>query len=200
MENMVGPPGAWKITEMFPLEFLKSQGLNEHNTLLEIGCGVLRVGIHLIRYLDANSYTGIDIRPEVIDISHQRVAKHQLGSKNPILLTTNSFGHENLENIKFDYVLAFQVLYHLEDFLVELCMQQVSRRLKRNGRFFANVNVVAPPASWQEFPLVQRPLEFYRTIAEQHGLSMEVLGQLKEFGYSQKLGGHRNHMIVFSKP
>lgn len=199
LESLVGPAGGWKLTERFPLEFLRSQSLEEHDSVLEIGCGVLRVGTHLISYLDANGYVGIDIRPEVIDISHKQIAKHRLGNKNPIVITSDSFGQDDLENKEFDYVLAFQVLYHLEDEIAERCFEEVSKRLKSDGQFFANVNVEAQPASWREFPLVQRSLDFYRNMGEQYGLTMKVIGQLKDFGFTDKLGGHRNHMLLFVK-
>jgi len=200
LESLVGPPGAWKLTEKFPLEFLQSQGLASSDTLLEIGCGVLRVGTHLINYLEPNGYAGVDIRSEVIDISHELVAENKLGSKNPALITSEKFGAEYFQDKRFNYVIAFQVLYHLSDDIVEDCFLEVAKRLSSNSKFYANVSIgEEADGSWREFPFVKRPFDFYESLGKKYKLKMDILGTLEEFGYSKNLGGHRNHMLMFTQ-
>jgi 2-polyprenyl-3-methyl-5-hydroxy-6-metoxy-1,4-benzoquinol methylase len=199
LEALVGPPGAWAVSSEFPLKFLTHVGLEPHHKLLEIGCGVLRGGIPLIRYLNANCYTGYDIRTQSIELAHEQLAKNRVADKNPSLFVSSEFGRDVLEDRRFDRVLAFQVLYHLEDHLARECIAATAEFIERGGIFFANVNVVGHPAKWMEFPYVQRPLEFYESLASQSGLEMKVLGQLGEYGYSRKLGGYTNHMLAFTK-
>jgi hypothetical protein len=50
----------------FQLDFLLRQGLRKDDVLLDLGCGCLRGGIHLIRYLAAEKYLGMDISAEVV--------------------------------------------------------------------------------------------------------------------------------------
>jgi len=56
LEAMVGPPGVWKDCRDFQINFLRKMGLKTHHQVLDIGCGPLRGGIPLIRYLDAGNY------------------------------------------------------------------------------------------------------------------------------------------------
>ncbi|HUF73005.1 MAG TPA: class I SAM-dependent methyltransferase [Gammaproteobacteria bacterium] len=196
---MVGPPGAWQPSAEFPLAFLSRHGLASHHRLLEIGCGVLRGGIHLIRYMDAGCYVGIDIRPEAINEAHREIANHKLAAKNPVVFVTDNFGIDLFSSPQFDYVLAFQVFYHLQDNLVGDCLRATAEYMRPGATLYANVNVVQEPGVWQEFPYVQRPLEFYESLCSGTRLEMNVLGQLAEFGYSNRLAGRTNHMLAFVK-
>ena len=160
---------------------------------------MLRGGIPLIRYLSAGAYVGLDIRSEAIDEAYRLLAKHHLSEKNPRLLVSRDFGRRALSDCSFDFALAFQVFYHLEDALLADCLAAVSEQLQEGGLLYANVNVLQHPGSWGKFPLVQRPLEFYDAVSAASGLRMRVLGQLQDFGYPRKLGGHTNHMLQFRK-
>ena len=43
-------------------EYLIEQNLQPHHKLLDVGCGALRSGKHIIPYLDVKNYYGIDYR------------------------------------------------------------------------------------------------------------------------------------------
>ncbi|CAN0116975.1 unnamed protein product, partial [Chrysoparadoxa australica] len=88
------------------------------------------------------------------------------------------FDHE------FDFMFAFSVLIHLEDSISEACFQFVSKYLKADGTFFANVNIEQhDDAKWQGFPVVFRTLDFYEKMAAANGLKVRNMGQIKDFGH-----------------
>src|SRR5262245_52171544 len=72
LESMVGPPGAWQATARFQLAFLRRMGLRPSHRVLDIGCGPLRGGLPLIRYLDRGRYTGIEVRGEALAEAAER--------------------------------------------------------------------------------------------------------------------------------
>lgn len=195
LEEMVGPPGVWNESRDFQIDFLTRMGLQPQHKVLDIGCGPLRGGIPLIRYLDQNNYTGIDIRPQVIKEAHQQIIKAKLSGKNPSILATNSFGRNELPKEKYDFIWCFQVLYHLDDELLDACLQQISRFLKPGAACYTNVNTNIDEGSWKEFPFVKRPIDLYNSLSEKHFMRIKNLGQLREHGYTQKVSGQFNHML-----
>lgn len=196
LEAMVGPPGMWKETRRFQIDFLRRNGLRPSHSLLDIGCGPLRGGIPLIRYLDSSGYTGFDIRPGVVEEAWQQVNIEQLQFKSPNIVVSESFGRDELGNERFDYIWCFQVLYHLTDDLVEHLFAQLAARLAIDGCCYANVNTVWNDGKWLDFPYVRRSLEFYETVASQFGLCTTSLGQLRNWGYSEKVPGQFDHILA----
>ena len=61
LESLVGPQNCWEQLTEYQIALLKDIGLAPHHTLLDIGCGPLAGGLNIIRYLEKNSYVGIDI-------------------------------------------------------------------------------------------------------------------------------------------
>ena len=49
------------------LDFLKSQGLEPHHTLLDVGCGSLRGGMWIMAYLNPGCYVGIDKDADMLE-------------------------------------------------------------------------------------------------------------------------------------
>ena len=195
LEAMVGPPGVWQESRDFQIDFLRRKNLQPAHRVLDIGCGPLRGGIPLIRYLNASRYTGLDIRPSVVEEAWRQIEKEDLVSKLPCVLVSDGFGRDELGDIKFDYIWCFQVLYHLDDDLVEQCLEQVASRLAADGRCYANINVVSEEGTWLEFPYLRRSLDFYEALANKFGLVTLDLGQQREWGYTDKVPGQFDHLL-----
>jgi SAM-dependent methyltransferase len=197
LESEVGPPGFWKQTRDFQIDFLRKRGLRPEHNFLDLGCGVLRGGLPLIEYLAPGRYTGADLRESCILESGRLISEFDLTEKRPQLLSTSCFGINELEPSSFDYIWNFQLLYHLDDTGVQDCLRAISKLLRTDGVAFANVHPGNPLSSgtWKEFPFVPRPLETYSAWALQAGLRCEDLGILKAYGYPQALAGHKNHML-----
>ena len=195
LEAMVGPPGVWKESRDFQIRFLRQMGLKTSDKVLDIGCGPLRGGLPLIKYLDKGMYVGVDIRPEVIDEAKNQIAINRLEDKAARLIVSSTFGQGCFEEERFDYVWCFQVLYHLSDELAERCFAQIAAVLDLDGVCYCNVNIDGDEGQWKEFPFLKRPLAFYQDLALKHGLKLSDMGQLKSFGYTTKVPGQFNNML-----
>src|SRR5205823_12654151 len=55
----VGPPEDYDLVAAMTFNLLTTLGLRQHHSLLDIGCGSLRVGLLLIPYLNRGTYFGI---------------------------------------------------------------------------------------------------------------------------------------------
>jgi cyclopropane fatty-acyl-phospholipid synthase-like methyltransferase len=196
LEAMVGRPGLWQVTRSWQFDFLRQRGLEPGQRLLEMGCGPLRGGIPLIRYLDHAHYTGIDINPKSVAVAWRQIEREGLIQRAPRVVYSDSFGRRELEGQRFDVIWAFQVLYHLEDKIASECIEQARALLEPDGLMLANVNTTNDESRWKDLPYVKRPLEFYEQLAQRNGLTVRSLGKMSEFGYTQATG-KLNDMLEF---
>ncbi|MEM6816992.1 MAG: class I SAM-dependent methyltransferase, partial [Bacteroidota bacterium] len=124
----------------FQINFLKRHGLSPDHKFLDLGCGTLRGGIPVLKYLNTGNYYGIDIREETIIEAKAEVKEERLSLKQPKLIFFEDFSQLQI-NQKFDLIWAFSVLIHMEDDILDKCILFVKEHLKAGGRFFANVNL-----------------------------------------------------------
>lgn len=180
---LVGPAKLWKYKQEFQIRFLKSQGLQKTDTLLDLGCGTLRGGVAIIDFLDANNYYGIDIRENVLAEGKEALKEHNLENKKPTLISFKTFDDLYLPE-KFDVIFSFSVLIHLEDDIAENYFKFVSNHLLDNGVFYVNVNIGNKnDGKWLEFPIAFRSLEFYKSLCDKNDLNMDIIATLRELGH-----------------
>jgi len=179
---LVGHPDLWKMKRDFQIMFLKTHGLVQSDSLSDLGCGTLRGGIPLIEYLNEGGYFGLEVRPEVLVEARKELADANLVAKRPTLLLLSE---TNLLPVQhFDYVWAFSVLIHMDDESLRKAIALVSNTLSGKGVFFANVNIGSgKELEWQGFPVVRRPLEFYKKVAADYGLDVVDMGEIRSLGH-----------------
>ena len=172
--RMVGPAHQAEAKRAFQLGFLQASGLQPGHRLLDLGCGVLRGGVPLIRLLEAGHYVGLDISAERLRQARMELREQGLEHKQVQLLQ----GYEQLHSFAaaFDYIWAYQVLIHMPDEIAEESLDRLAQCLAPNGTIFGTVNLgPCTEGSWQEYPCVSRPLEFYRELAAARRLQVEVV-------------------------
>jgi SAM-dependent methyltransferase len=91
---------------------LKAAGARSSSRVLDVGCGALRLGYWLVRFLEPDCYCGLDPNPKYV----QAGLKHAIGEK-LAMLKRPRFDH-NMEfdfsvfGVKFDYVIARSIFSH----------------------------------------------------------------------------------------
>jgi len=197
--SLVGPAKLWKIKRDFQIHFLKSVGLKPQHYFLEIGCGTLRGAIPIIDYLEKSHYFGIEVREKVLEEGKKELREANLVEKLPALTFAEHISTVQLQR-EFDYIWAFSVLIHMMDEILKDCLSVVSRHLKKDGYFYANVNTsTKPDGEWQGFPIVHRSLEFYKSECSVNGLNVETVGTLKELGHITQTQADEHQMLKVSK-
>lgn len=91
---------------------LLEHGLRSDHRLLDLGCGALRLGYWLVRFLDAGRYFGIEPEPQMLKPG----LKYALGEdivkvKQPSFSDNATFDF-SVFSTKFDYVLARSIITH----------------------------------------------------------------------------------------
>jgi len=130
-----GKAEVWELRGSFQLYFLKKMGLQPSCKLLDIGCGPLRAGIHLIKFLNQGNYCGVDYNESFIRAAKKIVEDKGLSEKKPTLHAVKNFDFSCL-NGNFDFAIAFSVLNHCNRFQRHHFLKVVHKTLKRNGRLY----------------------------------------------------------------
>src|SRR5215831_2791013 len=71
----VGPPEDYDLIAAMTFNLLTTLGLRQHHSLLDVGCGSLRIGRLLIPYLNQGNYFGIEPNEWLV----QQGIKRELG-------------------------------------------------------------------------------------------------------------------------
>jgi cyclopropane fatty-acyl-phospholipid synthase-like methyltransferase len=198
--SLVGSMTLWKMKRDFQIEYLKSVGLKPDHYLLDLGCGTLRGGIPIITYLQKGHYVGIESRKHILDEGKKELLRYDLKDKEPQLILSDDIATITL-NINFDFIWAFSVLIHMEDKILNDCLDFVQRHLKNSGFFYANMNIGEQEnGSWQGFPVVWRSLDFCEELGSHHGLIVTDMGTLESLGHlSGSISQDSQRMIRFNK-
>jgi SAM-dependent methyltransferase len=130
-----GGSESWDSRGLFQLNLLQSRGLKPSSTLLDIGCGPLRAGLHFIRYLAAGNYCGFDYNKSFISVCQRVIEENDLAGKLPTVLTLTGFDMTTIGR-EFDYAIAFSVLNHCNEAQRKLFLMNIGRRLAPGGKLF----------------------------------------------------------------
>ncbi len=194
--------GMWDEVGPLQLEFLRGQGLLPADTLVDIGCGPMRGGIHFVRYLDDGNYYGIDINESLITAGIEELRAAGLESKHAHLAVTGDFDAQQF-GIKFDYVIAISLFTHLYANHIVRCMKRVREVMAPGTKFYASF--FGAPSSGHLEPITHVPRitshfdsdPFHQSVdelaymAKVAGLEMAVIG---DWGHPR-----RQQMALFSR-
>jgi SAM-dependent methyltransferase len=131
--------GLWDEMGRLQIDFLRAAGLRPSDTLLDVGCGSLRGGVHFVRYLEPGRYHGIDKDAGLIRAGLQiELPRAGLADRLPPrnLAVTDAFDAERF-GVSFDVAWAQSVFTHLPARDVRRCLERIARSVRPGGRFFA---------------------------------------------------------------
>jgi SAM-dependent methyltransferase len=175
----------WRQIGKLQFDFLKLHGLQPQDRILEIGCGNLRAGWHLIRYLEPGNYYGIDISQQVLFAAQQTVIDRGLMDRRPYLVLVKDMDLAFLPDQAFDVVHAHSVFSHAPLDVIEDCFAHVGRVMKPGGYF----DFTFKRTEGQEYGKLREDF-YYRTetlisAAEKHGLRARFMDDWEALGHSQ---------------
>lgn len=203
LDMMVGPIGYWSELQQYQFGALKRLGLKPGHRLLDVGCGPLQGGLAYIAYLDEGNYAGIDVSAEAIAEGKRQVEESGLASKKPFLAVSDTFGEKELAGRHFDYIWCSQMLYHLDETLIEKYFKQAAKMLAPKGKFYGDIigypNNITENSSWSGFRFNLHSVESLRKIARRFKLTVRDLGQIVQYGYPASISLHTNILLEFTK-
>ena len=134
----VGPPEDYDLVAAMAFNLLTTLGLRQHHSLLDIGCGSLRIGRLLIPYLNRGKYFGVEPNEWLVDEGISRELGETLVEiKRPIFFFSNSPDTISQAKISFDFALAQSIFSHCGLDLIQAWLSAISRSLARDGGLVA---------------------------------------------------------------
>lgn len=187
--------GMWEEIGKLQLDFLVSQGLKPGHVFVDVACGSLRAGVHLVPYLDEGNYLGIEKEEELIKAGVEKELGRELADKKkPEFVISSSFEFEKFSR-RPDYGIAQSLFTHLPPAIIETCFAKLRTFMQPDGRFYATYFESDSPASNPEEP-------------HDHGFFVYTRRQMEEFGekhgwkaeYIGKWNHPRDQVIVCYRP
>jgi SAM-dependent methyltransferase len=136
--------GLWDELGELQVDFLKSQGLQPHHRVLDIGCGSLRAGVKLVRFLDTGNYFGTDLNDSLLRAGYDvEISREGLTHKLPRAnLAVDEEFKLPFEQAQFDFALAQSVFTHLPLNYLRICLERLSEIVAAEAKFFVTIFAV----------------------------------------------------------
>lgn len=128
--------GHWEEIGQLQRDFLVQQGLEPRQRFLDVGCGSLRAGRHLVEHLDPGHYYGIDVNRDLIVAGYDTELTEGQRGRLPVgnLRSTDRFDADF--DVAFDMAIAQSVFTHISLNHIRLCLHRVAQVMRPGGRFF----------------------------------------------------------------
>jgi SAM-dependent methyltransferase len=175
----VGPPEDYDLIAAMTFNLLTTLGLRQHHSLLDVGCGSLRIGRLLIPYLNRGKYFGIEPNEWLV----REGIKRELGETLLQIKSPTFFFSDSPETIaqgenSFDFALAQSIFSHCGLDLITNWLSAISRALAEDGALvatFLSGEEDSPSKGWVYPECVSyRPAALIDAAAEA-GLRFELL-------------------------
>lgn len=120
-------------------DIILSSGCTPESHVLEVGCGCLSAGMHLIRFLNPDRYAGIDPNEWLREVAlRQPGAAEVQATRRPVFASNLEFDPSEFGR-QFDFVLSHSILSHAAHWQLPLFLKNVGKCLSPAGRIFASL-------------------------------------------------------------
>ncbi len=136
--------GVWDSHGLHQLEFMQRHGLKPEHAFLDVGCGCLRAGRHLVDVLDPGNYYGVDANLSLLQIGYDVELTEEQRKRLPV---TNLRANDRFDvdfGVQFDFAVAQSVFTHVSLNHIRLCLYRLAKVMKPGGVFYATFFERAP--------------------------------------------------------
>ncbi|MBA3831209.1 MAG: sulfatase-like hydrolase/transferase [Chthoniobacterales bacterium] len=175
----VGPPDRYDLVAAMTFNLLTTLGLRQNHSLLDLGCGSLRVGRVLIPYLNRGKYFGLEPNEWLVqDGIRNEIGETLLRIKRPRFLFTDSpLRLQEVSNV-FDFAIAQSIFSHCGLDLIAAWLGAIAKKLASTGALVATFfsgDKDSTKAGWTYPGCVTYKPDTLERLASGAGLRFEVL-------------------------
>jgi len=116
------------------LSYLVKLGLKPDDACVDYGCGTLRVGVHLIKYLNRGRYWGLDISEFLINEGQSLIGNELWEEKQPNLKVISDESVTQAAAAKASFLISTKVLIHVHPDELKEYLYDVVRIIKPSGQ------------------------------------------------------------------
>jgi SAM-dependent methyltransferase len=148
----VGPPQRFDFMSSTQFALLHTFGLREEDSMLDVGCGSLRLGRLLIPFLQPGRYCGVDPNAWLIEEGIRReLGADAVRLKQPSFATNSDFDFSTFGR-QFDFVIAQSIATHTGPDMLDQLIAGAASVIADEGLFLFSYirepGASAPPAGW----------------------------------------------------
>jgi SAM-dependent methyltransferase len=175
----VGPPDRYDLVAAMTFNLLTTLGLRQHHSLLDVGCGSLRIGRLLIPYLNKDKYFGIEPNEWLVrEGVRNEVGETLLQIKHPRFFFTDSPVVLNEMQARFDFAVAQSIFSHCGLDLITRWISFIANSLTPSGALIATFfpsETDNTKEGWIYPGCVSYKPDTLRKVATEAGLRFEIL-------------------------
>jgi ubiquinone/menaquinone biosynthesis C-methylase UbiE len=123
----------WKEHQEMQARFLLSKGLTPDSTVLDVGCGPLRLGVALIPRLTRGWYYGVDINADTLKAGRKVLSDAGVEASRVTLVCSADFDTALVDR-PIDIAFSNSLFSHLSLNSVLMCLKRVRGVIKEDGR------------------------------------------------------------------
>jgi len=134
----VGPPEDYDLIAAMTFNLLTTLGLRQHHSLLDVGCGSLRIGRLLIPYLNQGKYFGVEPNEWLVEEGiNGELGQSLVEIKRPTFLFSESPTSIVQAESAFNFAVAQSIFSHCGLDLIKGWLSAISRSLAKDGALVA---------------------------------------------------------------
>ena len=131
------PLEAFEYSSRDPLCLALMEGLTPDSTVLEVGCGCLRVGYWFVRYLNAGKYFALEPNQRMLEAGRELILRQMEAEKRPVFSLGDDFDFEVFAT-GFDFVIVFSIWTHASKAQIARMLDQFGSTARPRGKFIAS--------------------------------------------------------------
>ena len=195
----------WSEHQQMQLSFLQRRGLRSSSTVLDLGCGPMRLGSALIPLLKSGWYFGQDINPDTIVFGEEVLREVGIPKQAPYTIFASDQFELSLVDRPVQIAFSNSLFSHLTLNSIFTALLQLQNVLAPSGVFYATFFSIEKGNSWlKSYPRnkwgrqfdtyphqdpYHYPLHLLQDLAKSAGFRMDVV---HDFGHpTQTMGRFR---------
>lgn len=107
-----GPPDQFEPVGRLGFQLLMREGLRPSSRVLDVGCGALRLGYWLMRFLDPGCYFGIEPQQDMLRVGLEQLVEPQVVERAGAHFSANDDFDFSVFDETFDFVVARSIWTH----------------------------------------------------------------------------------------
>lgn len=151
-----GPVEHFESIGRYTLESLEQCGMTPESRVLDVGCGALRLGYWLVRYLDPDRYCGLEPTKRYVEIGLKYAVGPELeAQKRPRFDYNGDFDFSPF-GVKFDFMVARSIFSHASPNMIGKAMESFRDNSSDKAVMLASYNRLKRAESGDVVDVLQR--------------------------------------------
>jgi hypothetical protein len=174
------------------LNLLIANGLNKDDVCVDYGCGTLRVGIHVIKYLRRGAYWGLDVDEAILEEGRKLIGNAVLTDKAPHLHVISPKSIAKVAAARPKILFSVSVLVHVHPEELKEYFGNILKIIDDSGialiraRWSCSETVQFSGQSWAHSEIKMR--ETISSLGGELGITEQKGSWLKDFGIPVRKG------------